>query len=108
MTGVAEEIEGVAVVWGVLVPVFLVAVATPHLTMYEVIRGGLIALSLLPAYAAPAACAAFQFEVQAARKRGAASRPLPLRILSWLVIGGVMVLGCAGLVAGCIAAVGRE
>ena len=89
--------------WGVLT---YCARFNPKPTASPVETGGLFALLLFPAYSALVACAAFEFAVQGAIRRGAAPRPLPIRVTSWFVLAVIIILALGILSAGCFFAAG--
>ena len=86
----ARGVQGVAVGWAVVAPLWLLTVA---------------ALAL-PVYSALVACAAFEFAVQSAERRNAARRPLAVRILATVMVTAVVMLGVSALGAACLLAAG--
>jgi len=68
--------------------------------------GGLFAGMLFPIYSALLACVAFEFRIQAARRRGAPARALVVRVLAGLFLVLVIIVGLGVLGVSCFFAAG--
>ncbi len=68
--------------------------------------GGVFAGLLFPIYSVLLACIAFEFRIQAARKRGAAERALVVRLIAGLFLVLVIIAALGALTVGCFLAAG--
>jgi len=70
--------------------------------------GGIFAAMLFPVYSALLACAAFEFRIQAARRRGAPARALVVRVIAGLVLTITVVLALMALGVGALFSAGPK
>lgn len=70
--------------------------------------GGTFAGLLFPFYSVLLACVAFEFRIQAARKRGAPERVLGVRLIAGMFLVVVLILSLGALTVGCFLAAGPK
>jgi hypothetical protein len=70
--------------------------------------GGRFAALLLPIYSALLACVAFEFRIQAARKRGAPARALAVRVVAGIVLTVTVFLALVALGVGALFSAGPK